>query len=278
MSDMKQHVLNFQEKKNIEQISLVILTPCYGGMVHVNYTVCLLKTKELCSELGIKLHIEFTKNESLIQRARNHLIAKAMFRQDTTHIMFIDSDITWNPIDIIKLILHDKEIVGGIYPFKFYDLNVLHNQEKLQKIKEKYNKAAYHKTLSFPEFLKQNLLKFNLNFIRGEQKIQENLLSIRHLATGFMMMKRSCIEKMIEHYPHTKYDCDTQQLQGNENKYCYALFDCFLKDGHYFSEDWGFCDRWKSIGGDIFTDVSITLGHSGVTDYTGRVLSVLDIN
>lgn len=276
MEILKERVIHLKEKNNLKNIELIILTPCYGGVVHVNYTICLIKTIELCSHFGIKVYTEFTKNESLIQRARNHLIAKAMFRESSSHIMFIDSDITWEPLDIVKLILHDKEIVGGIYPFKFYNLDSLHDEKQLNKIKEKYE-ISFNKTISYSEFFKQNLLKFNLNFIPGQQRIQENLLPIRHLATGFMMMKRSCIEKMMEHFPHTKYECDTKHLQGEENKFCYALFDCFLKDGHYLSEDWGFCDRWRSIGGDIFTDVTITLGHSGVTDYSGRILSSLDI-
>jgi hypothetical protein len=35
-----------------------------------------------------------------------------------THIMFIDNDITWNPIDILKLIIAKKPIIGGAYPLK----------------------------------------------------------------------------------------------------------------------------------------------------------------
>lgn len=276
MENLQEELEKYKEGKNIKEICLYILTPCYGGVVHINYTCALIKTIELCNHLGIKIKTEFTKNESLVQRARNHLIAKAMHDPQTTHIMFIDSDITWSPKDIIYLILHDKEVIGGIYPFKTFYLDKLNNEKEMQKIKEMYNNKI-HQTLSFPEFLKQNLLKFNLNFIGGEQKIQKNLLPIRHLATGFMMLQRSCIEKMMEQYAHTKYECDTGQLRGDENKFCYALFDCFIRDGHYYSEDWGFCDRWTKIGGSIYSDITITLGHSGMTDYCGRVLSTLEV-
>lgn len=277
MEHLQKKIQKYKEQKNIHEICLYILTPCYGGVVHVNYTCALLKTIELCQELGIKVITEFTKNESLVQRARNHLIAKAMHNSDTTHIIFIDSDITWSAKDIINLILHDKEIVGGIYPFKTFYLDKLNDEQEMKKIKEKYNNNKIHQTLSFPDFLKQNLLKFNLNFMSGQQRVQNNLLPIRHLATGFMMFQRSCIEKMMEQYAHTKYECDTGQLLGDENKFCYALFDCFIKDGHYYSEDWGFCDRWKNIGGDIYTDITVTLGHSGMTDYYGKVLSTLEL-
>ena len=34
--------------------------------------------------------------------------------------MFIDSDISWDPIDILKLLVSDKHIVGGVYPFRLF--------------------------------------------------------------------------------------------------------------------------------------------------------------
>ena len=98
-----------------------ILTPCYGSVCFVNYVHCLLRTKEIFQHFNIKLKIEFCKNDSLVSRARNNLIAKAMTHIDVTHIMFIDNDITWDPINIIKLIIANKPVIGGIYPLKNYD-------------------------------------------------------------------------------------------------------------------------------------------------------------
>ena len=98
-----------------------ILTPCYGSVCFVNYVHCLLRTKEVFEHFNIKLKIEFCKNDSLVSRARNNLIAKAMAYNDVTHIMFIDNDITWDPINIIKLIIANKPVIGGIYPLKNYD-------------------------------------------------------------------------------------------------------------------------------------------------------------
>ena len=101
--------------------TICILTPCYGSMCYVNYVYCLIKTKEVFELYGIGLKIEFCKNDSLVSRARNNLVAKAMAMPNITHIMFIDNDITWDPINIIKLMIADKPIVGGIYPLKKYN-------------------------------------------------------------------------------------------------------------------------------------------------------------
>jgi hypothetical protein len=83
---------------------IYILTPCFGSVCFVNYIECLMKTKELCREYGVQLEVLFCKSDSLVTRARNNLIAKAMSNPDMTHILFIDNDITWIPIDIYEVV------------------------------------------------------------------------------------------------------------------------------------------------------------------------------
>ena len=88
-----------------------------------------------------------------------------------------------------------------------------------------------------------------------------------------MMIKRSTIEKMSQAFPSTKYTDDVGFLQGKENDFAYALFDCGVEDDHYYSEDWLFCHRWQKMGGDIYIDVSINLTHSGMEDYCGSFIA-----
>ena len=102
---------------------LVILTPCYNSSLYAGYTESLLKTMFMCKDLNIPATIHFCRNDSLVSRARNNLIAKAMSMPEATHFLFIDADITWDPHDILKLLIADKPIVGGIYPIKNYQWN-----------------------------------------------------------------------------------------------------------------------------------------------------------
>ena len=71
----KESVKEYVERKNSK---LVILTPCFGGMCHVNYLTCLINTMTLFRQVDFPLQIEFCKNDSLISRARNNLVAKAL--------------------------------------------------------------------------------------------------------------------------------------------------------------------------------------------------------
>ena len=95
-----------------------VLTPCYGGMCHVEYTTSLINTMNMFRTLGINLKIEFCRNDSLVSRARNNLVAKAINDPAITHLLFIDNDIIWEPISIIKLLIANKPVIGGIYPLK----------------------------------------------------------------------------------------------------------------------------------------------------------------
>ena len=281
LTKMENNALPFriQEYLKTHKSKLVILTPCYGCMCHVNYMCALIKTIEIFRLYNFPLLVEFCKNDSLVSRARNNLIAKAMIDPEATHIMFIDSDITWDPMDIFKLILSEKPLVGGVYPMKHYFWDKLipkpgDKKTPVENMIDRKNGNSYLSNIvNDEEMVQYNVLKYNMNYISNHLSISNNLAEVRHLATGFMMIQRTLLESMMLEFPATKYTDDVSFLQGDENKYAYALFDCGVEEGHYFSEDWLFCHRWTKMGGKIYVDVSISLVHSGMEDYKGCFIS-----
>ena len=261
---------------------LYILTPCYASLCYVNYIMCMLATKELCEKYNIGFKVEFCKNDSLVSRARNNLVARAMNDPAMTHMIFIDADITWQPIEIIKLLIANKPLVGGLYPLKNYNWKKLIKDEKnpynsnpVQTWIHKKNQSQFKNSIDDESMVQNNLLNYNVNYLSNTITIENNLTTVKHLATGFMMMKRGIIEKMGKAYPSTKYVDDVNFLHGSENDFAYALFDCGVEDGHYYSEDWLFCHRWTKMGGKIYIDITIALMHTGTEDYKGNYLATL---
>jgi len=250
---------------------LYILTPCYASLCYIDYTNCIIETIEVLRRFNIPVKVSFCKNDSLVSRARNNLVASAMCDTLMTHMLFIDSDIIWNPYDVLKLLMADKGLVGGIYPLKKYNWNVLtESKDATQKLLEKKNSSQLHANTTDENFIKYSLVRYNVNFLESTLSIQNNLAKVRHLPTGFMMIKRSTIESMAQAFPSTKYTDDCGFLHGEEqNKWAYALFDCGVEEGHYFSEDWLFCHRWTKMGGNIYMDVSIALSHIGNECFDG---------
>lgn len=251
-----------------------ILTPCYGSVCYINYVRSIMATKELLEKYNIPIMIEFCRNDSLVSRARNNLVAKAMNDQKCTHLMFIDADITWDPVDVLKLLMSDKCLCGGVYPLKHYHWERLAKGENVVKDwLDKKNASQFKDLISDESAIQHNLLRYNINYIDNVLTIESNLAKVKHLATGFMMFKREVIEKMARAYPHTKYTDDVGFLSGSENNYAYALFDCGVQDNHYFSEDWMFCHRWTQMGGSIYINITINLNHTGNEDFHGSYVS-----
>jgi hypothetical protein len=259
-----------------------ILTPCFGSVCFVNYVHCLIMTMEAFRKYGIGVSVDFCKNDSLVSRARNNLVARAMNNPSMTHIMFIDNDITWDPIDIMKLLISNKQLVGGIYPLKHYNWNnLLHdkknpNSDNIVKdwIKNK-NNSQFKYIISDEHMVQYKMLSYNVNYLNTTIQVENNLTQVKHLATGFMMIQRNVITNLSKAFPSTKYTDDVSFLRPEENKYAFALFDCGVEDDHYYSEDWMFCHRWTKLGGSVFIDVTINLTHTGIEDYQGCYVSTI---
>jgi hypothetical protein len=273
----------FEEKvKNYiitNQPKLYILTPCYGGMCYISYLQSLINTLNLFRQYNFPLQVEFCKNDSLVSRARNNLIAKAMHDPNCSHIIFIDNDITWNPVSILKLIIANKPLIGGAYPIKRYNWEKLTTDNSYDEtiinkwVNKKNDNNSLKESMSDIDMIQSSLLRYNINYINKYIEIEDNLTQVKHLATGFMLMQRTMIEKMMIAYHSTKYTDDVNFLIGSENDYAYALFDCGVEDNHYLSEDWLFCNRWTKIGGSIWLDVTINLTHTGTEEFHGCFIS-----
>jgi len=259
--------------------SLKILTPCFGGICHIGYVQSLMMTVKLFDSINFPLEIMFCKNDSLVSRARNNLVALAMSDPDTTHIMFIDNDITWLPVDILKLVIVDKPLVGGVYPIKNYLWDNLRKDpanENNTNVIEGWITSKNNSNLDFitdNKLIQAKMLKYNVNYLNNVLSVSGNLAEVKHIATGFMMIQRNVIEKMFNAFPKTKYTDDVGFLTGTQHDFAYALFDCGVEDGHYLSEDWLFCHRWSKMDGKIYIHVTIDLVHTGVEDYSGSYMA-----
>ena len=269
-----------QEYISKNNVKLCILTPCFGDICHTGYVSSLLKTVNTLNSLKIDHIIEFCRNDSLVTRARNNLIARAMNDSEITHFMFIDNDIQWGAEEIIKLLCHDKNIIGGVYPIKKYKWDKILQKDSITgeynsitKIQQRKNQSKLTDDISVDNYIMHNLVRYNFNYLDDKIHIKNNTINVKHIATGFMLIKRNVIESMVKAFPSTKYTDDVNFLTPDENKYAYALFDCSVENGTYYSEDWVFCNRWKNMGGNIYIDITISLTHTGIEDYKGLYMS-----
>ena len=210
-----------------------ICMPCYGGMLTESTFMSYIKWANTARQLGIDWTVETMTNESLISRARNTLTAKFLHTKESTHLMFIDADIGWEPWHLLAMLNHQKDVVGGLYPMK-----------------------------SLP-------VKWCVNGIPdADQNDPSGLIEVTKTGTGFLLMKREVFEKLNAH-PAVKPFINDIGLDPVLNPYMKTYFDTAVRENRYYSEDWTFCENWRDIGGQVFIDKRVLLKHTGtyVFDY-----------
>jgi hypothetical protein len=211
-----------------------ICMPCYSGMLTESTFMSYIKWSNTCRQLGIDWTIETMTNESLISRARNTLVAKFLNNPDSTHLVFIDADIGWEPWHLLLLINHDVDVIGGLYPMK-----------------------------SLP-------VRWVVNGIEGgEQSEDGNLLEVSKTGTGFMVVKRDVFAKLNQHPAVVPFKNDIG-LPKELDPHMKTYYDTDVREGRYYSEDWTFCENWRDLGGKVWVDKRVLLKHSGsyVFDYS----------
>jgi len=229
-------------------MKLFIPLICYNHTCNTEYMMSIIQLFNSLKDDKIDYSYYPIFFESLIPRARNAAVAQFLEDKTNTHLLFIDSDIIFKPEDVYRLIQANKEVIAGIYPKKYIVWD---------RLKENPNDER----VDFP--------------IDGEIKITEdNFIESEYLPTGFLLIKREAIQKLIDANPELKYENDIDGYMNTEDNF-YNLFRVGVKNKIYESEDWGFCSLWREIGGKVLIHPDVNVKHLGWHEYSGNIINYL---
>jgi len=265
--EIKVPVSDLQKKK------LFVATPMYGGACAGMYARSIADLSAICAKYEIPLQLYYLFNESLITRARNYCVDEFL-RSDATHLMFIDSDIGFNPQDVIALLAlqtdeSEYDIIGGPYPKKCISW---------EKIKIAVDKG-------FADEDPNNLEKFVGDYVfnpkGGAKEIAINApVEVMELGTGFMMIRRNTFDVYKEAYPHLSYKPDhvrTAAFDGSRE--IHAYFDCIIDpvSKRYLSEDYMFCYNTEKAGMKVWLCQWMSMQHVGSYNFGGSLADLAAI-
>jgi hypothetical protein len=217
-------------REELQKRKLFLATPMYGGNCAGMYTRSIADLSALCLRYGVELKIYYLFNESLITRARNYCCDE-FIRSDSTHLMFIDSDIGFDPNDIIALLAmmtddSEYDIMAGPYPKKAISW---------EKIKQAVDKGVADNN---PNELENYVGDYVFNPVAGKGSIPiGEPVEVSEAGTGFMMIRRKTFELFNVHYPQQSYRPDhirTEHFDGSRE--IMAYFDCIIDRGYTFSD------------------------------------------
>lgn len=159
------------------------------------------------------------------------LIVSQFLASNCDTLVFVDSDVSWEKGALLKIIDAKVDMVAGIYPQRRDPINYC------------------VKWINKPDLV-----------------AVDGLLEVEGVPAGFMKVSRSQIEKMIEQYPDSEF-----YVEAAPNKKCWALFADYRIGKHKMGEDYAFCKRWTEMGGKVWIDPEIKMGHVGNKTFQGHL-------
>lgn len=251
--------------EQLKKLSIMIATPMYGGMCTGGFSMAMANLFKIAGEYGLSIDFRYLVNESLVTRARNRLAYKFLKESDCTHLIFIDADISFNPIDVLSLALEakagtDKSVVCGAYPKKaieWVQVKAAVDAGVANIDPRRIAKVAS----SFP---------FHLG-VSGQQEIKlDELAEIRYAGTGFMAIQRDVFKHLDPALADQQYiDPDV----GSGGDMVTSYFDCMIdpETRVYLAEDYAFCDRVRDAGLKVWLCPWIKLEHIGTYTFSGSI-------
>tara|TARA_Y100001973_G_C5166488_1_gene316494 strand:- start:241 stop:1026 length:786 start_codon:yes stop_codon:yes gene_type:complete len=255
--------------KNLKGKSLYVTTPMYGNQCNGGFMQSCMRLQRLCLEYEIPFEFYIVFNESLVTRARNTCV-KEFLKTDFTHMMFIDADIVFDPMDVIKMLSYnDKDIICGTYSKK---------RIRWDRVMEAYSKGFISKN-SDPEKIENFTGDFFFSPI-GEKMSMSDPVEVEDAGTGFMMIRRDCFDKFKNFYPELNYVQDSDR-SGEEidSAGMFAYFDTVIDPDskRYLSEDYMFCRYARKAGMKVWVCPWIKLQHIGNYTFKGNFPSTIGL-
>lgn len=228
---------------------LAVGTPMYGGMCCSEYVQSLLNLQGELQTGGCTLTRIFIGNESLVQRGRNTIVHHFL-KTDASHLMFIDADQSFRPVDIAKMLEADKPLIAGPVPMKAIN----------------WSKVKQGAVLNRPDLSRRTGI-FNIHKLDGhEMKSVDKPFQVEWAGTGFMLIRRDVFETLM---PHTqKYKNGGETIPPDES--VYNFFRVEVEDEELSGEDSFFCKSYRKQGGEVWVAPWCEVGHFGSYLFNGQ--------
>jgi hypothetical protein len=217
--------------------SVLICTPS----VHPKweYAQALFATGTLLATEGIKAGLVIVGGSSNLPKARNALCAWFL-TSEFDDLLFIDDDMAWKAGAVIRLLASDKPIIGAV------------GRRKADKV------------------------TWCLRFLEGSQNSlhqdEFGALEVEMLGTGMLKISREALQGIIAARPDLKHTNPDDDMPAEVAAHYYRFFRFGDQDE---GEDYMFSALWRSLGGSVWVDPEIELGHIGEKEYLGRFADIL---
>lgn len=208
---------------------VLIGTPAYGGMVHLDY----LSAISEYYRSGIPFAISAIGNESLITRARNAILSRFHAETEYSHLLFLDADVHLPAAGLRRLLGHGVDVLGAAVALKGFN-------ERGERI-------------------------FNVGRCLGERGA---LHEVERIGTAAMLLSRAAVNVLVDEAKAegAVYSRPLSRGSAMPERH-YDVFRVGVVNGDYLSEDFWVCHRLRANGFKVYFDPEIATRHQGITEF-----------
>lgn len=205
---------------------IMIGTPAYGGMVHIDYLQCLFEY----TAAGLRYRLHTIGNESLITRARNTILSEFHSRRELTHLLFLDADTILPAAGVLRMLRAQVPVIGAPVALKGFD--------------ENGNRI------------------WNVGRCVGADG---SLLKVENIGSAALLLSREVCDALVQDaIDHGRTYARRRTLAGGADEAVqYDVFRVGVQANEYLSEDYWVCRRLRTLGFDVLIDPSIVTTHYG---------------
>lgn len=234
---------------------LLVATPVGGGVVAHEYLHGLQALAARLSELGWSMDY-VSKPDGLVTRSRNSFASQVVRSDSLTHLLMLDADVVLPPEGIERLVTSGHDVVGCVVPLR--DVSWTRVREHLDKDPS-----------ASPDELRAISASYAVNFEHGRTAL-DGFIPVKHIGSAGMLISRTALVALANSDKVGRAERGLPAADGRDDGW--GFFDPFIDaEGSYLSEDYAFCERWHSLGGEVWADIRTPTRHFGPVAINGDI-------
>jgi hypothetical protein len=249
-------------------INLLIATPVHGDVVTTHYMDSLISLLSALRQRGdMAGGRRFFISSSLISRARNAYVSTALADPAVTHLLFIDSDMGFQPSAVLRLLDFDKPYSGCICPYRKMD------HDRFHAVSRQIDDPRQARAVAQDYVTADRVLRT----AEGKIPVVNGFARTERLGMALTLLKREVLETMSEAYPDLWAPVDAGYKGMGLRERVFQPFENYrLENGLHLSEDMSFSRRWVETGGEIWACLDEDITHVGQALFTGTAAKRLE--
>jgi hypothetical protein len=219
---------------------IFVATPTANGIMLSQHVGAVVQMITRLHAAGIGTQYATVDGPNLI--LQRDLLAHLFLQSDCTHLLWVDSDMSFEPGLCEKLLSFQKPLVGTIYTRRALDLG---------RLKSLLPAHGFDHALALA-------YNWNVRLLGPRLEVTNGLCKVEGIGFGFTLIARACFEQLGQ-----GDDCPVYESPLTGSKVHAFFRETTADNGALLDLDYSFCKRWVDLGGEVLAYVGANIRHVG---------------